>query len=40
VIACAGGEDLPPPLAEQPVHRVTKPFNPRDLRTVAREILQ
>jgi two-component system NtrC family sensor kinase len=39
VVACAG-EDLPAALAEQPVHRVTKPFNLRDLRTVAREILQ
>jgi two-component system NtrC family sensor kinase len=40
VVACAGEEELPTPLAGQPVHRVTKPFNPRDLRTVAREILQ
>ncbi len=39
VVACAG-EDLPAALAEQPVRRVTKPFNLRDLRMVAREILQ
>jgi two-component system NtrC family sensor kinase len=39
VVACAG-EDLPAALAEQPVRRVSKPFNLRDLRTVAREILQ
>jgi CheY-like chemotaxis protein len=39
IVACAG-EDLPAPLAEQPVRQVTKPFNLRDLRTVAREILQ
>jgi CheY-like chemotaxis protein len=39
VVACAG-EDLPGALAEQPVRRVTKPFNLRDLRTVAREIFQ
>jgi CheY-like chemotaxis protein len=39
VVACAG-EDLPAAFAEQPVRRVTKPFNLRDLRTVAREILQ
>lgn len=40
VVACAAEEELPSPLAGQPVHRVSKPFNPRDLRTVAREILQ
>jgi CheY-like chemotaxis protein len=40
VVACAGEEDLPPFLSEQPFRRVTKPFNPRDLRTVAKEILQ
>jgi two-component system, NtrC family, sensor kinase len=39
VVACAG-EELPGSLAEQPVRRVTKPFNLRDLRTVAREIFQ
>jgi PAS domain S-box-containing protein len=39
VVACAR-EDLPAPLAEQPFRRVTKPFNLRDLRMVAREILQ
>lgn len=39
VVACAGG-DLPAPLAEQPFRRLTKPFNIRDLRTVAQEIFQ
>jgi two-component system NtrC family sensor kinase len=40
VIACSGKEDLPMTPAEQRVRRVTKPFNPRDLRTVAQEIFQ
>jgi two-component system NtrC family sensor kinase len=41
VVACAGEEDLPDHLlATQPLRRVTKPFNLRDLRTVAQEILQ
>jgi two-component system, NtrC family, sensor kinase len=40
VVACSGEEDLPGPLAQQPIHRVRKPFNLRDLRTVANEILQ
>jgi two-component system NtrC family sensor kinase len=40
VVACAGGEDLPPPLAKAPLRRVSKPFNLRDLRNVAKEILQ
>jgi two-component system NtrC family sensor kinase len=40
VVACAGGEDLPAPLATAPLRRVTKPFNVRDLRSVAQEILQ
>jgi two-component system NtrC family sensor kinase len=40
VIACSGDEDLPSALADHPVRRVKKPFNPRDLRTLAREILQ
>jgi two-component system NtrC family sensor kinase len=40
VVACAGEEDLPGPLAGQPIHRVRKPFNLRDLRAVANEILQ
>jgi two-component system NtrC family sensor kinase len=39
VVACSGEEDLPTPLAQQPVRRVRKPFNLRDLRTVANEIL-
>jgi CheY-like chemotaxis protein len=40
VVACSGEEDLPAILAQQPVHRVRKPFNLRDLRTVANDILQ
>jgi two-component system NtrC family sensor kinase len=40
VVACSGEEDLPAPLAQQPIHRVRKPFNLRDLRTVANDILQ
>jgi two-component system NtrC family sensor kinase len=40
VVACSGEEELPLPLAEGSVHRVRKPFNLRDLRTVANEILQ
>jgi two-component system NtrC family sensor kinase len=40
VVACSGEEELPAPLAQQPVHRVRKPFNLRDLRTVANDILQ
>jgi two-component system NtrC family sensor kinase len=40
VIACTGEEELPGQLAQQPVHRVRKPFNLRDLKTVANEILQ
>jgi two-component system NtrC family sensor kinase len=40
VVACSGEEDLPLPLAQQPIHRVRKPFNLRDLRTVANDILQ
>jgi len=40
VVACRGEEELPPPFTGQPIRRVRKPFNPRDLRTVANEILQ
>jgi CheY-like chemotaxis protein len=40
LVACSGEEDLPGPLAGQPIHRVRKPFNLRDLRAVAHEILQ
>jgi CheY-like chemotaxis protein len=40
VVACSGEEELPAPLAQQPIHRVRKPFNLRDLRTVANDILQ
>jgi hypothetical protein len=38
VVACAGEEELSS--AEHSVRRVRKPFNPRDLRSVARELLQ
>jgi PAS domain S-box-containing protein len=41
VVGCAGEEDLPDHLlAREPLRRVAKPFNPRDLRTVAQEIFQ
>jgi CheY-like chemotaxis protein len=41
VVACAGEEDLPDHLlGSQPLRRVTKPFNLRDLRSVANEIFQ
>lgn len=40
VVACSGEEELPGPLAGQPIHRVRKPFNLRDLRAVANEIFQ
>jgi two-component system NtrC family sensor kinase len=40
VVACAGEEDLASPVAEQRVRRLTKPFNPRDLRTLAQQIFQ
>ena len=40
VVACSGGEELPGPLAQRPLHRVRKPFNLRDLKAVADEILQ
>ena len=40
LIACSGEEDLPGLLADKPIHRVRKPFNLRDLRAVAHEILQ
>ena len=40
VVACTGEEDLAAPVAEQRVRRVTKPFNPRDLRTLAQQIFQ
>ena len=40
VVACSAEEDLPAPLARQAIHRVTKPFNLRDLRAVANEIFQ
>jgi CheY-like chemotaxis protein len=40
VVAFAAGEDLPAPLAEHRIHYVRKPFNLRDLKTIANEILQ
>jgi two-component system NtrC family sensor kinase len=41
VVACAGEEDLPEHLlTKQALRRVTKPFNLRDLKSVAKEILQ
>ncbi len=40
VVVCSGEEQLPATLAEHTVHRVRKPFNLRDLRTVANQILQ
>jgi two-component system NtrC family sensor kinase len=40
VIACSGEEEFTGLLAQHPVHRVRKPFNLRDLKTVANEILQ
>jgi hypothetical protein len=40
VVTCSGEEELPGPLARHPVRRVGKPFNLRDLRTLANEILQ
>jgi two-component system NtrC family sensor kinase len=40
VVACTGEEELAAPVAEQRVRRVTKPFNPRDLRTVAQQMFQ
>ena len=40
LVACPCEEQLPARLAGEPLHRVAKPFNLRDLRTVANEILQ
>ena len=40
VVACSRDEDFRAPLACQSVHRVRKPFNLRDLKTMANEILQ
>lgn len=40
VLACYGEEALPATLAEHQIHRVRKPFNLRDLKAVANEILQ
>jgi two-component system NtrC family sensor kinase len=40
VVACSREEDLQPPAVDDSLRRVRKPFNPRDLRTVAQEIFQ
>lgn len=40
VVVCSGEQDLPGALAQHTIHRVRKPFNLRDLRAVANEILQ
>ena len=40
VVACSGEEELPARLAQHPIRRVRKPFNLRDLKTVAAEIFQ
>jgi CheY-like chemotaxis protein len=40
VVACPGEEDVPSIGADHPVRRVRKPFNPRDLRSLANELLQ
>jgi CheY-like chemotaxis protein len=40
VVACSGEEELPGALAQWPAHRVRKPFNLRDLKAVANDILQ
>lgn len=40
VVACSCEEELPLQLSPGTVHRVAKPFNLRDLRTVANQILQ
>ena len=40
VVACSGEEELPAGPGEYPLHRLSKPFNLRDLRSMAMEILQ
>jgi CheY-like chemotaxis protein len=40
LVACSSEEELPAPLAGEPLRRVKKPFNLRDLRAVATQILQ
>jgi hypothetical protein len=40
VVACSNGEEIPSLAGEGPIRRVTKPFNLRDLNSVAREIFQ
>jgi two-component system, NtrC family, sensor kinase len=40
VLAIPGEDELATPFTEVPVRKVRKPFNPRDLRTLANEMLQ
>jgi hypothetical protein len=40
VVACSGEEELPAGPGEYPLRRVSKPFNLRDLKSVAMEIFQ
>jgi PAS domain S-box-containing protein len=40
VVACSRDEELPARPGEYPLRRVSKPFNLRDLKSVAREIFQ
>jgi CheY-like chemotaxis protein len=40
VVACSREEELPAGPGEGPLHRVSKPFNLRDLKSVAMEIFQ
>jgi two-component system, NtrC family, sensor kinase len=40
VVACSGDDDLRASSDDDSFRRVRKPFNPRDLKSVAREILQ
>jgi two-component system NtrC family sensor kinase len=40
VLACSGEEEVRTHAGEEKLRRVRKPFNPRDLRTVAKEIFQ
>jgi CheY-like chemotaxis protein len=40
VMACSGEDDLRSRNGEEAFRRVKKPFNPRDLRTVAQEVFQ
>ena len=40
VVACAGDEEVGAPGDQQLIRRVSKPFNPRDLRSLAQQIFQ